>query len=328
MSQNKRNKASQSCHPPVNIFILQIFHFICAFKNQNSFSVETSDELESLCPLIARFSRVQSIRTEFSNTQNVPDNGFIKLHQAIGNLSFLKSYERRDINMPERSKKVVQAGLVSFSRLRLLENIQVYGALKKGAIKDEISQPPKWNHSIKLKRVKTINVASSVSGQWADMGLEKDHNVQMLIHTFKRMPQLEKMRVKSIKALLNYEDTINFFTAISQLKNFYHLECEFLNCRLSDMEVVAYVHGLMNVKQIKYFSLKVIQNAQISEDCIEKIANAMSRLDNLSEFDLYFRKLNLHPQAIKELGKRIEISENTYCSCSKESIHISKRRHE
>jgi len=94
------------------------------------------------------------------------------------------------------------------------------------------------------------------------------------------------------------------------------------------MEVVAYVHGLMNVKQIKYFSLKVIQNAQISEDCIEKIANAMSRLDNLSEFDLYFRKLNLHPQAIKELGKRIEISENTYCSCSKESIHISKRRHE
>lgn len=221
--------------------------------------VETSDELESLCPLIARFSRVQSIRTEFSNTQNVPDNGFIKLHQAIGNLSFLKSYERRDINMPERSKKVVEAGLVSFSRLRLLENIQVYGALKKGAIKDEISQPPKWNHSIKLKRVKTINVASSVSGQWADMGLEKDHNVQMLIHTFKRMPQLEKMRVKSIKALLNYEDTINFFTAISQLKNFYHLECEFLNCRLSDMEVVAYVHGLMNVKQIKYFSLKVIQ---------------------------------------------------------------------
>jgi len=68
--------------------------------------------------------------------------------------------------MPERSKKVAQMGLVCFSKLRLLENIQVYGVLKKGAIRDEISQSPKWKDSVKLNRVKYINAASSVSGQW------------------------------------------------------------------------------------------------------------------------------------------------------------------
>jgi len=290
--------------------------------------VETSNELDNLCPFIARFTKTESIRIEFPNTQNVTENSFIKLYQAIGNFSFLKSYEWKDINMPERSKKVAQMGLVCFSKLRLLENIQVYGVLKKGAIRDEISQSPKWKDSVKLNRVKYINAASSVSGQWADMGIEKDYNVQMLTHTFKKIPQLEKMKIKSMKALSNYEATLTFFTAISQLKNFHHLEWELLNCRVGDMEVVAYVHGLMKVKQIKYFSLKVIQNPNISEDCLEKVAHAMSRLESLLGFDLYFRKLNLHSQAIKELGKRIETYENIHCLCSKESIHIYKRNPE
>jgi len=66
----------------------------------------------------------------------------------------------------------------------------------------------------------------------------------------------------------------------------------------------------------------------LSEDCIEKVASVISRLDNFSKFDLYFSKLNLHPQAIKELGKRIESSGNVRCSCSKISLHIYKTNNE
>jgi len=86
-------------------------------------------------------------------------------------------------------------------------------------------------------------------------------------------------------------------------------------------------------------SLSIQRNPNISEECIEKFAEVISRLDNLSSFDLYFRRyfdfytllniafrLSLSPRGILELGKRIQASSNTKCSCSKESIHIYKRK--
>jgi len=91
------------------------------------------------------------------------------------------------------------------------------------------------------------------------------------------------------------------------------------------MEVIAFAHGLINLPQIKYFSLKVLQNPNVSKECLEKFATAISRLENLSQFDLYFRRLGLRKDEILELEKRIETLPNIQCSCSKESIHIYKR---
>jgi len=56
------------------------------------------------------------------------------------------------------------------------------------------------------------------------------------------------------------------------------------------MEIFAYAQGLPQLKQLEYFSLKVLQNPNISEECIERFAGVISKLDNLSNFDLYFRK--------------------------------------
>lgn len=160
------------------------------------------------------------------------------------------------------------------------------------------------------------------------MGKEEDHTDDVLRKSAANSPHLQKLKIKSIKILLGYESVLLFFTAISYCPNFQHFEWELLNCQVSDMEVIAFAQGLVKVKQLRYFSLKVIQNPNISEDCIEKVAGAISRLEDLSKFDLYFSKLSLHPQAIKGLGKRIESSQNAHCSCSKVSIHIYKTNNE
>jgi len=158
------------------------------------------------------------------------------------------------------------------------------------------------------------------------MGMEKDQNVQTVKQALQIFPYLEKMRAKSIKTLVNFESFQIFFEIIPHFPKFHHLEWEFLNCQITDLEVIAFAQGLVKAQQIKYFSLKVIQNVIISEDCIEKVACALSRINHLPKFDLYFRKLRLHPRGIIELGKRIENScVNTHCNCSKESIYIYKR---
>jgi len=87
---------------------------------------------------------------------------------------------------------------------------------------------------------------------------------------------------------------------------------------------MAFAHGLSKVKYLKYFSFKVIQKPGLPEDCIEQLAVVLSRLNNLS-FDVYFRRLGLHPRGIQDLGNRIEAFGNIQCCCSKESIHIYRK---
>ena len=82
------------------------------------------------------------------------------------------------------------------------------------------------------------------------------------------------------------------------------------------------------------------RNPNISEEFIERFAKVISKLENLSRFDLYFRgfsfctpchlrikicRLSLPLHDILELGNRIQSVGNVQCSCSKKSIHIFKK---
>jgi len=289
--------------------------------------MDTSDELEKLGPFMARFTRIESIRLEFPSTPDIGDNGLMELYKGISKCSFIKTLEWIHVNMPEPSQRLSNVGSIYLSRLRLLENIKVYSTLKKGAIRDEISHQPK-KKSVKSSRIKSIDVAASATGQWANMGIEMDQTVKDIKKHLEIYPNFKIMKIKSMKIPANYDAFLIFFTVMSHFPSLQHLDWEFLNCQISDFELIAIAQGLPKVQQLKSFSLKVIQNSMLSEDCIEKVASVISRLDNFSKFDLYFSKLSLHPQAIKELGKRIESSGNVRCSCSKISLHIYKTNNE
>jgi len=289
--------------------------------------VNTSDELETLSPFIARFLRVISFRIEFPNTQNVGEKGLLQLHKAIRNFSFLQSFERVDANMPERSEQYRIKESKYTHQHPDLESIKYYGIVQKGTLRNEIIDQKQTPKIYKFPRIKFLDATFSVPGEWANMGIENDLNEQ-LTKSFDGFPQLQVLRLKLIKTMSNYHEILNILTAVSTLQNIHHLDFEYLNCRISDMEVIAFVQGIVKITQLKSFRLKVIQNFDISEDCIEKVAGVLSRLDNLTKFDLYFRKLSLHPRAIVELGKRIEGFGNISCSCSKESIYIYKRNRE
>jgi len=225
--------------------------------------------------------------------------------------------------MPEPSRRLSIMESFYLSRLRLLENLQSYTTLRKGTIRDEAPQLKK--NLRKPYKIKSLDVTSSATGQWASMGMDKNHSLQALKQVLGIFPHLETMKLKLIKIPSSFEGILTFFDVVSFLPNLHCLEWEFLNCHISDLEVIAFAQGLAKIQQIKYFSLKVIQNLSISEDCIEKVACAISRLPHLSKFNLYFRKLSIHPRGILELGKRIEnFGENIQCICSKESIYIYK----
>jgi len=157
---------------------------------------------------------------------------------------------------------------------------------------------------------------------------EKDFDSQLKSQILRAIPLLQRMKVKLIRVPPKYEDIVNTFTAFSFLPNLRQLEIEYLNCQLKDLDMVAYVQGLSKMKQLEYFSMKVLQNPSISEECIERFAEVSSKLDTLPSFDFYFRKLSLPPRGILELGKRIQSFPNLQVSCGKESLHILKKKRE
>jgi len=236
--------------------------------------------------------------------------------------------------MPERSQRFSRVSHNTNQCLRWIKNGKLYETLKKGAFRNHATQPEKSDKPLKNRKIrrnianknKTLDLVFASPGEWENKeAIDQDKVIGFLKIIALLMQGLGKLRVLAIKKSANFEDIINFFTIAALVPTLSHIESEYLNCQLSDMEVLAFASGLPKAKQLKYFSLKVIQKPGLSEDCIIQLANVLSRLENLTQFDFYFRRLGFHSQAIRDLGSRIESFGNIQCCCSKESIHIYRR---
>jgi len=161
--------------------------------------------------------------------------------------------------MPERSEQFRKRESNYRPRHPYLENLKCSGILQKGTLKNEKLDEAQTFKMPKFPRIKIIDVTYSVSGEWSNMGIEDGFNEKVLTKLFEGFPQLRVLKLRAIKTMSNYEDIMNMLTAISNLQNIHQLEFEYLNCRISDMEVIAFAQGLMKIKQLKSFRLKVIQ---------------------------------------------------------------------
>jgi len=188
------------------------------------------------------------------------------------------------------------------------------------------NQPPARNAWTigKTFKLQSLDLTFSAIGEWANVG-GTDQNKAIFTKISERFPQLQSLRIMVIKTIFNYESIMHSILILQSFARINKIQYEFLNSQISDVEIIAFAHGLMKVKQLKVFSIKVLQKGGISEECIEKFAGILSNLDNLQKFDLYFRKLDIHPQGIVDLGTRIQNFKNIQCSCSKESIYIYRK---
>jgi len=286
--------------------------------------VDFPEGLRTLTPFVARLSKMQFLRLEFPNLQNASENSFIKLHKAIKKCFLLKFVDWNGVGIQENFQRPSEALLSCLLSLKWLESYRSFISFKKGAIANESDDLHLWKNT-RGSKLKKAELCFSMCGEWSSLGTESDIHLEALMCIVQKLPLLQKLKMKVIKSIFNSQEILRLLTAFHTLQDFYHLEFELINCRISDLEIIAFAHGLMKAKNLKHFSLKVIQNSNISEECIEKFAGVLSKFDHLFKFDLYFRRLRLHPQAIIELGKRIESFGNISCSCSKESIHIYKR---
>jgi len=288
--------------------------------------VDFPSEIETLAPFVSRFSRLRSIRIELPRTQNIDENGFIQLYKAIGSCSHLRSCEWRAIEMPERSKRLMKAWENYMSRPKWLQSMKFYETLQKGALKNSNAGELKMPDKIRDPQLRSLDVTLSSAGEWANKeNMTKEKEEQILTKVLKIFQHLEKVSFHIIKTITNFEETIALFGIFALVPTLSHVEYEYLNCQISDMDVLAFAHSLTKITHLKSFSLKVIQKPGITEDCIEKLGSVLSKLDHLPKFDVYFRRLGFHPRAIKDLGRRIETFGNIQCSCCKESIHLYRR---
>jgi len=100
--------------------------------------------------------------------------------------------------MPERSERFEEISVASVFKLKYLERFKSYFALKKGAIKNEQKPEQAWKR-IKEFKIKDLDISFSMSGEWANMGMEGDRNIDLLKHLFEKHTHLQKLKIRSIK---------------------------------------------------------------------------------------------------------------------------------
>jgi len=239
--------------------------------------------------------------------------------------------------MPERSPRFGRVSHNANQCLKRLNNIRFYQTLKKGALRNTVAESEDSDKPFLKRKVrknstiksKTVDIVFATAGEWANKEIKEIVDKEKQKESMKVAGQmilgLKTLRIVAIKTYINIEDIVNFFTLTTFIPTLSNFEIEYLNCQISDMEVMAFAHSLPKAIYLKYFSFKVIQKPGLSEECIEQLAIVLSKFESLTKFDIYFRRLGLHPRAVQDLGNRIENFGNIQCCCSKESIHIYRR---
>jgi len=128
-----------------------------------------------------------------------------------------------------------------------------------------------------------------------------------------------------MKHQLDAHIMVKVLECYAKFVNLDHLSYEFISCPFTEMEAMVFACGISKMQYLRRLTFRVIQHPHISEECILQFVSVISRVPNLIQFDIYFRRLRITGESMNELIESLlRSNENITCSYFKGSIHISR----
>jgi len=211
-------------------------------------------------------------------------------------------------------------------KLRRMEYFRKYTAIKTG-IANTISADLEnyyLDNLPKLPRIKHLDSTYFSPKDWSSMGDNGDITDEIMRKYLERHINLESFKIQIIRTSFTTQDILNILQGLVPLVQFRHLEFEFLNCGVGDMDLASSMYGISQLPQLKYLNLKIIQSLSISLEYIEKFVNQTSCLKNIEKFDLYFRKQNISQRDVPRIENMFSRFKDVQCSCSAQSLYVYK----
>jgi len=283
--------------------------------------VDSTNESNILLPFIKRLAKLKALKIEVPSTQNLNEDGLIDFLRIVKRCYKLRRLETRFVNTAETSNKFENRFMECNRYHQKLEELIMFHSVKKGTLKEE------YNYSVpdlsyRLPLLKKLDIVCSVSSEWESKTGENSSPAEdYCTDWMARFPNLQEITIRFINAMDLNEmiSGINILTTVPHLKT---LNYEALSCRMGDMELMAILFGVTKMKQIKNLNFKLIQRSFVSEMVMAKFIEIVSKQENIENFNVYFRRLDLPEQILAQFVDDVCRMNNVNCERYKGSLHF------
>jgi len=296
--------------------IKQLYLIIRRFENNGL------DEMKKISPNIYKLVRLEKITFEFPSLPNIKEEHILAMHHTLKKCYSLKYFGWTVTEGPVTSVKYYESFLKLMKRLVKLESFQEYIAIKKGTLNYGVEDSKGFQNPPKLRKIKYIEMTYSAGKEWSGMNESGDVGTQLFANYVASYVDVERMKCKLRKSSFSSQDILIWMKSFTSMLSLKHLDVELLRCEIGDIELTAIAYGLFQNKHLKSIRLKFIQKTLISIDYIDQFITTVSRMNNLENFDLYFRMQTLPPSEISLLKNTFSRFSNINYSFGKHTFHL------
>jgi len=287
--------------------------------------LDYTNESDILMPFMMRLTKLLKIRLELTKIEKLNDKGLINLAWSMAKNYSVRECEQIMIGMDHISE-FASMHFAKYGR-KLILCKKFKKILQRAVVMGRADMSIQGVSAEFLRKIKKcvhfreMDFSVVMPTGWLSMSTEVDESAVVNLKMIANQKSLEKLYLTFGGNPVILETLQGLSVALPTLKYLRWLGLEFLNSRMSEMEVVILAQLLPQLK-LERFILKVIQYPNVSEECLYYLMNTISKLPNLKRFDIYFRRLTIPEEIIQELMKKIHTYEHMSCSFSNQCLHI------
>jgi len=286
--------------------------------------VNESDRLQHVLP---RLFRLDKVRLEMTRIENMDDDGMINFGKTFGKLYSMKECEQIMVGMDHISQYASIHWKKYGNKLILCKKFKK--RLNKAILCkfDPVMREKEDEFMRKIKPCKHLTemiIRFTMPQGWLSMSTDVDESSASHFKMIALQKKLERLHISFCGNPVPLETIQALGEAVPDLACLKTLSIEFLNSRLSENEIVVFAQLLLELKPLENLTFKVIQYPNVSEGSICYLMSVISKLTNLKQFNIYFRRLDTTSDMVQEFLKRIRSYDNIHCSVSKQSLAFTR----
>jgi len=274
--------------------------------------------------------KLEKIRLELPRTNNINDQGVIKLAWMYGHCYSARRGEHVVVGL-DQITDFAHMHFAKYGRklVRCREMKKVVQKTTFLAYDDEVNEKIFQNKKIfklptRVKNVREIDISLSVPQGWVSMSTEVDETPLNNMKMISQFHNLVNIGFCFSGNPITLETMQVLCEILPQFKFLKRPNLELRNSRVSETEIMQFAQTLPTLKGIEQLTFKVIQFPNVSEGSIFYFIGTLSKLNNFKKFDIYFRRIDIAKEILQEIVERVALLNNVKCYHSQQSLHFKR----
>jgi hypothetical protein len=286
--------------------------------------LQKSDEVKKMTSNVIRLQRLERLRLELPRTQNINDQALMDFGNMISKCYSLKEIDNSTLNLENISES---AHLKSSKKSKKLVHVRkIKRAMQKTEISNDICNFSSVQRStFNRLHIQSIDLSFGIPTGWCSMSTEVDETAMLVLRTLAWHQELKSLKLQFTGNPAVFETMQVLGETIPKIQSLKRFSLELLNSKVTESEMFAMIQMIPNITQIEEFTFKVIQYPNVETAWILCLISKLSQFKNFKKINLYFRRMVIDEDKMREVVNRIQGFNEMSCIPSKNSLYIYKK---